>query len=52
MLYPKLDLANESAVVNLDDEKNSGTHWVACKKAANDVIYFDSFVNLRPLISL
>ena len=39
---------NESAVVNLDDEKNSGTHWVAYKKAGNDVIYFDSFGNLRP----
>ena len=41
-------LKNESAVVNLDDEKNSGTHWVAYKKLGNNVIYFDSFGNLRP----
>ena len=41
-------LKNESSVVNLDDEKNSGTHWVAYKKLGNNVIYFDSFGNLRP----
>ena len=38
---------NESAIVNLDDKDGPGTHWVAYKKNRNNVIYFDSFGNLR-----
>lgn len=38
----------ESAIVNLDDKNGPGTHWVAYNKKNNDVIYFDSFGNLRP----
>lgn len=38
----------ESAIVNLDDKDGPGTHWVAYKKSGNDVVYFDSFGNLRP----
>ena len=31
-------------VINLDEHKDTGTHWVAlfCKK--NEIVYFDSFV--------
>lgn len=39
----------ESGVVNLDDKKNPGTHWVAYKKLnKNLAMYFDSFGNLQP----
>jgi len=41
--------SRESGVVNLDDKKNSGTHWVAYKKLNNSLaFYFDSFGNLQP----
>lgn len=43
---------NESAIVNLDLNEGSGTHWVAYKKRANSVIYFDSFGDLKPPIEL
>jgi len=38
---------NESGIVNLDNAKDPGTHWVAYAKRDNHVIYFDSFGNLR-----
>ena len=43
---------NESAVVNLDSEDNTGTHWVAYKKIGNRVEYYDSFGNLAPPLEL
>lgn len=39
---------NEAAIVNLDDETGPGTHWVAYRKTGKDVLYFDSFGNLKP----
>jgi len=42
----------EVAVVNLDFEKNSGTHWVCFKKNGKFVYYFDSFGNLPPPLQL
>lgn len=45
---PKKPLNKECAVINLDDFTGSGTHWVAYTKNGNDVMYFDSFGNLRP----
>lgn len=38
----------EAAILNLDDQMGAGTHWVAYRKSGRDVIYFDSFGNLRP----
>lgn len=38
----------ESAVVNLDTEIGTGTHWVAYKKIGKQVKYFDSYGNLPP----
>lgn len=38
----------ESAIVNLDDENGSGTHWVAYRKQNNVINYYDSFGNLNP----
>lgn len=43
----------ESAIVNLDDSRGRGTHWVAyVKNNSNDVTYFDSFGNLKPPLEL
>lgn len=38
----------ECGIVNLDDSSGPGTHWVAYVKRGKDVLYFDSFGNLRP----
>lgn len=43
---------NESGIVNLDDIKGPGTHWVAYKKRKKDVIYYDSFGDLQPPMEL
>jgi hypothetical protein len=40
--------ANECAIVNLDLNKNRGTHWVAYIKSGNTINYFDSFGDLKP----
>jgi len=42
----------ESAIVNLDIENGTGTHWVAYKKIGNRVDYYDSFGNLPPPLEL
>ena len=42
----------ESAIVNLDDARGPGTHWVAYRKCGNDVVYFDSFGDLQPPLEL
>lgn len=42
----------ESAIINLDQIDGPGTHWVAYRKRNNNVVYFDSFGNLRPPIEL
>ncbi len=39
---------SESGVLNLDENRGIGTHWVAYKKFNNKVIYFDSFGNINP----
>lgn len=39
---------NESAVLNLDDKKGPGTHWVCYVKSGSRVKYFDPFGDLRP----
>lgn len=49
---PKLPRNYESAIVNLDSQKGTGTHWVAYKKHGNKVDYFDSFGNLRAPLEL
>lgn len=39
----------ECGIINLDDKRNPGTHWVAYKRFnKNSAIYFDSFGNLQP----
>lgn len=49
---PKQPRAIESAVVNVDDTANEGTHWVAFKKRGNHVMYFDSYGDLSPPLEL
>lgn len=38
----------ESAIINLDDARGPGSHWVAFRKDGKNITYFDSFGNLRP----
>lgn len=38
----------ENGVINLDNAIGPGTHWVAYKKRGNQIVYFDSYGNLRP----
>lgn len=49
---PKNPRKNESAIINLDSGRGSGTHWVCYKKRGNIVYYFDSFGDLRPPVEL
>lgn len=42
----------ESAVVNLDKENGTGTHWVAYNKVGKFVTYFDSYGKLPPPLEL
>ena len=38
----------ESAILNFDQMRGPGTHWVAYKKRGKRVLYFDSYGNLPP----
>lgn len=38
----------ECAILNLQTNRESGSHWVAYKKRGDIVEYFDSFGNLPP----
>lgn len=45
---PKKIHRNECGVVNLDNYENEGTHWTAYMKNGKEIIYFNSYGNLRP----
>ena len=36
-------IKDEAYVINLDERKDTGTHWIALFCMRNEVIYFDSF---------
>lgn len=38
----------ECGIINLDNNDGVGTHWTAYVKNGNNIIYFDSFGNLKP----
>ena len=40
---PKTIKNATACIVNLDNYKNTGTHWIALHVKDNEVIYFDSF---------
>ena len=46
-VYSRNSLPNKikkgAYVINLDEHKNTGTHWVSLFVKTNEVIYFDSF---------
>ena len=46
-VYSRNNLPNKikkgAHVINLDEYKNTGTHWVSLFVKTNEVIYFDSF---------
>ena len=48
-LYPK---DQESAVVDLDVEIGTGTHWVVYKKIGKQLKYYNSFSNLTPPLEI
>ena len=43
---------SELAVVNLDNASGPGTHWVVYRKRGKNVVYYDSFGDLRPPLDL
>lgn len=45
---PKKPWKIECAIINLDEEVGPGTHWVSYYKILDDVIYFDSYGDLKP----
>lgn len=45
---PRKIRMRESGIINLDGTTGVGSHWVAYKKNGCNVIYFDSYGNLRP----
>lgn len=45
---PKKIKEIECGVVNLDSEKNKGTHWVGYYKKDKKIVFYDSYGNLRP----
>jgi len=49
---PRRAKNQECAVVNLDIEIGTGTHWVAYKKIGKQVKYYDSYGNLTPPVEL
>lgn len=49
---PNKPRRNECAIINLDDDIGSGTHWVAYYKKNNNILYFDSYGDLKPPIEL
>ena len=38
----------ECGIINLDNSKGPGTHWIAYSKNHNNIQYYDSFGNLKP----
>lgn len=45
---PKAPKDIECGIVNLDESRNEGTHWVAYVKVYDYCEYFDSFGDLKP----
>ena len=39
---PKLK-SGQSCIINLDDSKSPGTHWIACIRSSRDLVCYDSF---------
>ena len=42
----------ETGIINLDGSSGRGTHWTAYRKNDCDIVYFDSFGNLRPTLQV
>jgi hypothetical protein len=49
---PKKIRKYESGIINLDDKKGQGTHWTAYIKRNKNIIYFDSYGNLKPSLEV
>jgi hypothetical protein len=49
---PKHPKKKECGIINLDDTKNQGTHWVAYAKDDSYCEYFNSFGDITPPLEL
>lgn len=49
---PKTISKNECGIINLDNYDSNGTHWTAYFKKGVNILYFDSYGNLRPPLEL
>lgn len=49
---PRKPYKKECGIVNLDNESGFGTHWVAYTIKGKDVLYYDSYGDLRPPLEL
>lgn len=47
-LPKKIRNKNECGIINLDNQEGPGTHWTAYHKKGSQIIYFDSYGNLKP----
>ena len=45
---PEKPYLNESGIVNLQTDKQPGSHWISYIKKGRSVICFDSFGNIPP----
>lgn len=45
---PQKAFKKECGIINLDNSKGPGTHWVAYAKNNSYIEYFDSYGDLRP----
>jgi len=46
-LLPEASKSRECGIVNLDNSRSSGTHWISHNKNKNNIHYFDTFRNLQ-----
>lgn len=45
---PKRIRSNECGIINLDEDRGAGTHWVGYVKKNKHIMYFDSIGHLKP----
>lgn len=49
---PRKIFHDECGIINLDTSKGCGTHWTAYVKHKNEIIFFNSYGDLRPSLEI